>query len=166
MSCLQWIVILSLQRCTRRVGGVLWGIHVCHTSVLHVRDFSCVVPRHSLRFFVSTVTVVVCTTGGLLFIFSKYQRQFGRAHLPGSVKPDAPANTVFSCFGNVGPDDVCRGPYCGRHSYDRHIVMSLFFLYRVGDFIFGRLGDIISGRDIICHSPHFGRLRSTGELLV
>ena len=70
----------------RRVGGVLWGIHVCHTSVLHVRDFSCVVPRHSLRFFVSTVTVVVCTTGGLLFIFSKYQRQFGRAHLPGSVK--------------------------------------------------------------------------------
>ena len=60
---------------------------------------------------------------------------------------------------------MCRGPYCGRRSYDRHIVMSLFFLYRVGDFIFGRLGDIISGRDIICHSPHFGRLRSTGELL-
>ena len=44
-------------------------------------------------------------------------------------KPDAPANTVFSCFGNVGPDDVCRGPHCGRRSYDRHSVMSLFVFY-------------------------------------
>ena len=32
--------------------------------------------------------------------------------------------------------------------------------------MFGRFGDIIAGREILWHSPHRGRFRLTGELLI